>query len=43
MSPLYSELKAHHIVLYATKIKHYASFEISKFSKLEFRGDKFCG
>ena len=40
-SPPYSGLKTLHIVIYITKIKHW--IEISRFSKLEFRGSKFCG
>ena len=38
---LYSAPKTRHIVIYVTKIKHW--IEISGFSKLEFRGNKFRG
>ena len=41
MSLPYSGLKTRHIVIYVTKIKHW--IEISRFSKLEFHGNKFRG
>ena len=40
-SPLYSGPKTRYIVIYVTKIKHW--IKISRFSKLEFRGNKFRG
>ena len=37
----YSGTKTRHIVIYVTKIKHW--IEISRFSKLKFRGSKIRG
>ena len=39
-SPLYSGPKTRHNDIYVTKITH--CIEISRFSKLEFRGNKSC-
>ena len=40
-SPPYSGQKTRDIAIYVTKIKHW--IEITKFSELEFRGNKFRG